>query len=310
MALTKINGYPVFVTTRRINGRRETVYRGCGVLAIVRHMFWRDECEERAEIRQQRRAAWFEFERLVAEFNRELRSSYLESRRQVIQAVERLGFCYHRSSDFRLRRVEGNHVSITTLGDETGLDFATFKRGDRKRYPTLKAFDRNFTWRVVDPAFYEKARDHHLVLATTAIAQFVGTIVDNGDVDTYDLSVASVAIKAVELAGPNPSPAVKLAAEATAIAWLEATVFETKFMQLNDAIAWRRQSGSAVDSLDVQAADRIGRLADRAHRRFMQSLKLLSDVQKALRRVRIQTVTTTRSRTEETTTAAQLEFES
>jgi hypothetical protein len=197
-------------------------------------------------------------------------------------------------------------AEASSVEREPEIDFATFKRGDRKEFPTLRAFDRQFTWRVVDPAFFDKARDHLLVIAASAVAEYGSTMINPNDLESFDLIVNSVAIKAAELAGPYPNPTVKLAAEATALAWLEATTLEASFMRFSDALAWHENDGEKVDELNRRAADRLGRLADRAFRRFNQSLRLLADIQRATARVTVRSVT--KSNAVETVTATHAEI--
>ena len=309
MPIAYIRGTPVCFTSQRIDGKRVTTYRGCGDFAIFSELLWREEVEERAELRRARREAWLEFENRLAKLATELRSRYLANRRGVVEAVERVGFRYHRSSEFRLRRRTIMNELATAIPVETpapALDFETFKRGDRDKFPTLKAFDAGFTWRVVDPAFFDKARDHLFVLVSSAIAEYGSTIIESKDSDGFELKVIATAIKAAELAGAYPNPTVKLAAEAAALAWLEATTLEAAFMKLSDSLAWRDQDGITNDELDRRAADRLGRLADRAFRRFNQSMRLLADVQRATARVTVRSVA--RSNGVETVTATHAEI--
>lgn len=319
MPLAYIRGTPVCFTSQRIDGKRVTTYRGCGVFAILSEMLWQEDCEARAEERREKRDARLALESHYRSFAAELRSRYLANRRAVIDAVERLGFRYHRSSQFRLKK--GTKMSdlskIAGSGElavnneppverEPEIDFETFKRGDRKRYPTLKGFDEKFTWRLYDPELFAKARDHLLVLAAGSIAEFGSTALDRNNLEGFDLIINSTAIKATELAGSYPTPVVKLAAEAAALAWLEATTLEAAFMDRTNAIEWRDQDGVEVSDLDRKAADRLGRLADRAFRRFNQSMRLLADVQRATARVTVRSVA--RSNGVETVTATHAEI--
>lgn len=307
MPLAYIRGTPVCFTSQRIDGKRVTTYRGCGLFAIFAELCWREEVEERAELRRERREAWLEFEKRLAELGRDLRSRYLANRRAVVESIERLGFRYHRSSEFRLRKRVTMNELMTTIPVETpALDFETFRRGDRKKHPTLKAFDGGFNFRVIDPKFFDKARDHLFVLATSAIAEYGSTVIDSKESEAFELKVISTAIKAAELAGEYPNPTVKLAAEAAALAWLEATTLEAAFMSLSDSIAWRTRESVEIDELDRRAADRLGRLADRAFRRFNQSMRLLADVQRATARVTVRSVA--RSNGVETVTATHAEI--
>lgn len=287
MSIVYIRGYPVCFVSKRINGKRVSIYRGCGELAVLAEVLWREDVQDRAERRWELQAEWSSFIDQVESLNRNLRRIYLENRRSVIDSMERLGFRFHRSSDFRLRK---NKMKELTSPVEPVIDYQEYRFGNRSRYPSLAAFDHDgLTLRSCDPVFFERSRDHLYRTVITAVAEFVSDLMD---IEEFDAKVTATALKAAELAGHYPNPTVKLAAEAAALAWLEATSLETLFMRESGSLRIRENDlGENVSELDRRKADRLGRLADRAFRRFNQSLKLLADVQRSTARIMVRTVT-------------------
>ena len=303
MSIVYIRGRPVCFVSKRIDGKRVSIYRGCGELAILADNLWREDVQERAEIRQECRNAWLLFVDQVEALNRNLRRIYLENRRSVIDSMRAVGFRFHRSREFRIRNDKMKELS-TTAPVEPVIDYQTYRFGDRSQHPTLAAFDHDgLTLRSCDPVFFERSRDHLYRTVITAISEFVS---DLSDLEEFDSKITSTAIKAAELAGRYPNPTVKLAAEAAALAWLESTSLETLFMREAGSLKIRENDlGESVSDLDRRKVDRLGRLADRAFRRFNQSLRLLADVQRATARISVQTVTRTNAGT---VTASQAEI--
>ena len=317
MALVTINGYPVCFTSKRVDGRRVSVYRGCGMSAYLFEILWREDVEERAEIRRLERDAIRQSVEPVERLDRELRSLYLHARQAIIDKAGELGFVYHRSCEFRrCRRSERNEMNELTRNYPdsrrltpapsvgTVIERREFCFGDSRRFPSLAAFD-DVRFRAVDPEFFERARGHLFKLSVTTIADFASNVLSEPAVDE---KISATLIQAVELAGENPNPATRLAAEAAAICWLEATTLEAIHLSQAAAMHFHESElGRIIPEAARRKVDRVARLADRAFKRFAQSLKLLTDIQRATARVSVRTVT--RSNAHETLTASQVDIE-
>jgi hypothetical protein len=75
---------------------------------------------------------------------------------------------------------------------------------------------------------------------------------------------------ATELAGPNPSPVERALAETAATAWFALRMFEARYASI----------ATSGDGMTIAQSEHAQRKIDRAHRRYLSTLKTLATVRR------------------------------
>ena len=151
-----------------------------------------------------------------------------------------------------------NDESLTDLIDDKKRLMALIDRaqdGDKGALPVLR--------KVLD----EEPRIAGFVNLARDVERSIVKKISGDDVFTHEAIPRNLKAMRKEIAGENPSPLERLLAERIAVCWLELQYFEAIYAQ-------------NLGNLTMAQGDYHQRRIDKAHRRYLSSIKALAQIRK------------------------------
>ena len=151
-----------------------------------------------------------------------------------------------------------NNESVTDLIDDKGKLMALIDRaqeGDKEALPVLR--------KVLD----EEPRIARFVNLARDVERSIVKKISGDDVFTQEALPRNLKAMRKDVAGENPSPLERLLAERITVCWLELQYFEAIYAQ-------------NIGKLTMAQGDHHQRRIDKAHRRYLSSIKALAQIRK------------------------------
>jgi hypothetical protein len=257
VALRYIKDKPYYYESRREGGRVKSVYRGGGVVAVGIAAIEAAFREEREERRHERRA----MEASVRDRDRQLTALCRVAAAAAAVALESLGYTQHARGAWRKRRMTTTPagappaVSLPSSGEERLKIINRAERGDRDALPAFRELLARYPKTLVDAlGMANRARD-------SLVTCYAGT----ENLAARDVYRREIDDLAAELAGPEPSPSVRLLAETCALNWFA--------LRAEESVLSENRAMSGGSDLCI-------RLVDRRHRQWLGSVKSLALVKR------------------------------
>ena len=154
--------------------------------------------------------------------------------------------------------VARNNENISELLEDKEKLIALIDRaqdGDKTALPTLR--------RVLD----EEPRIARIVDLARDVERSIARRMSGEDVFTQEAIPRNLKTMRKDIAGENPSPLERLLTERIALCWLELQYFEVIYSQ-------------SIGQLTIPQGDHHQRRIDKAHRRYLSSIKTLAQIRK------------------------------
>ena len=151
-----------------------------------------------------------------------------------------------------------NNESVTDLIDDKRKLMALIDRaqeGDKEALPVLR--------KVLD----EEPRIARFVNLARDVERSIVKKISGGDVFTQEALPRNLKAMRKDVAGENPSPLERLLAERITVCWLELQYFEAIYAQ-------------NIGKCTMAQGDHHQRRIDKAHRRYLSSIKALAQIRK------------------------------